>query len=67
MYAECVQDYLDNPEIADGILQSLLGDMQPIATSSSMPVGFAGYYELVGIVSHMVRRIWRWMRTREVL
>lgn len=56
VYAECVKDYLDNPEIADGILQSLLEDMQPIATSSSMPVGFAGYYELVGIVSHMVRR-----------
>ena len=55
-YAECVKEYQDSPDIADGILQSLLEETQPVTTSSPMPVGFAGFYELIGIVSHMVRR-----------
>lgn len=37
-----------------------LEDMNPVKGSSTMPVGFAGYYELIGVVSHMVD-----MRRRE--
>ena len=54
MYQECVKEYEDNPELRNGILQSLLEDEFQIPTSSPVPVGFAGYYELIGIVSHMV-------------
>ena len=56
IYQECVKEYEDNPELKNGILQSLLEDEVCIPTSSAMPVGFAGYYELIGIVSHMVAR-----------
>ena len=54
IYQECVKEYEDNPELKNGILQSLLEDEVCLPTSSTMPVGFAGYYELIGIVSHMV-------------
>ena len=54
-YGSCVEEYHENKDIRDGILQSLLEDMAPIKVSSTMPVGFAGFYELIGIVSHMVR------------
>ena len=30
-------------------------DLLGRTVSSTMPVGFAGFYELIGIVSHMVR------------
>lgn len=53
-YQQCVQEYEDNPELRNGILQSLLEDEFQIPTSSPMPSGFVGYYELIGIVSHMV-------------
>lgn len=53
-YESCVSEYRDNQDIRDGILQSLLEDMNPVKGSSTMPVGFAGYYELIGVVSHMV-------------
>ena len=52
-YQDCVKEYSDNPELKDGILQSLLEDAS-IPTSSAVPAGFAGFYELIGIVSHMV-------------
>ena len=52
-YQDCVREYSDNPELKDGILQSLLED-NSIPTSSAVPAGFAGFYELIGIVSHMV-------------
>lgn len=52
-YQECVKEYQDNPDLKDGILQSLLED-SAVPTSSEVPVGFAGFYELFGIVSHMV-------------
>ena len=54
VYQECVKEYEDTPELKDGILQSLLEEEFQIPTSSPMPAGFAGYYELIGIVSHMV-------------
>lgn len=53
-YESCVSEFRDSPELRDGILQSLLEDATAVNTSSPMPVGFAGYYELLGIVSHMV-------------
>lgn len=53
-YESCVSEYRDNQDIRDGILQSLLEDMNPVKGSSTMPVGFVGYYELIGVVSHMV-------------
>ena len=53
-YRECVKECGDSPELKDGILQSLLDDDVRIQASSEMPVGFAGFYELMGIVSHMV-------------
>ena len=52
-YQDCVKDYGDSPDLKNGILQSLLED-SAVPTSSEMPVGFAGLYELSGIVSHMV-------------
>lgn len=52
-YQDCVKDYEDNPDLKNGILQSLLED-SAVPTSSEVPVGFAGFYELSGIVSHMV-------------
>lgn len=52
-YQDCVKDYGDSPDLKNGILQSLLED-SAVPTSSEMPVGFAGFYELSGIVSHMV-------------
>lgn len=54
-YESCVSEYRDNQDIRDGILQSLLEDASPVKGSSTMPVGFAGYYELIGVVSHMVK------------
>ena len=48
------KEYEDTPELKEGILQSLLEEEFQIPTSSPMPAGFAGYYELIGIVSHMV-------------
>lgn len=53
-YRECVKECGDSPELKDGILQSLLDDDVRIKASSEMPAGFAGFYELMGIVSHMV-------------
>ena len=53
-YRECVKECGDSPELKDGILQSLLDDDVRIKASSPMPAGFAGFYELMGIVSHMV-------------
>ena len=53
-YRECVKECGDSPELKDGILQSLLDDDVRIQASSEMPAGFAGFYELMGIVSHMV-------------
>lgn len=50
-YKECVKEFKENKDIRDGILQSLL---EETTTMGEMPVGFAGYYELIGIVSHMV-------------
>ena len=55
VYQECVKEYEDTPELKEGILQSLLEEEFQIPTSSPMPAGFAGYYELIGIVSHMVQ------------
>ena len=52
-YAECVKEFAESKEIRDGILQSLLEEETEGATGT-MPVGFAGFYELIGIVSHMV-------------
>lgn len=59
LFQECVKEYEDNPELKNGILQSLLEDEVRIPTSSAAPTGFVGYYELIGIVSHMVGIQWR--------
>ena len=53
-YAACVSEFMDSPELRDGILMSLLEDNKAVNTSSPVPAGFAGFYELIGIVSHMV-------------
>lgn len=52
-YAECVKEFAENKEIRDGILLSLLEETGEEAIGD-LPVGFAGFYELIGIVSHMV-------------
>ena len=52
-YAECVKEFAESKEIRDGILQSLLEETATQAMGD-LPVGFAGFYELIGIVSHMV-------------
>lgn len=52
-FAECVKEFAESKEIRDGILLSLLEETGEQATGD-LPVGFAGFYELIGIVSHMV-------------
>ena len=61
-----------SPELKDAMLQSLLDEDVRIRASSQMPAGFAGFYELIGIVSHMVgmerEACWiRATRSREVI
>lgn len=53
-YQECMKECEDSPELKDAMLQSLLDEDVKIRASSQMPAGFAGFYELIGIVSHMV-------------
>ena len=52
-YKECVKEFAESKEIRDGILQSLLEETT-MGAMGELPVGFAGFYELIGIVSHMV-------------
>ena len=63
-YAECVKEFAENKEIRDGILMSLLEETGEEAMGD-LPVGFAGFYELIGIVSHMVGEK-EWGHGREV-
>ena len=52
-YKDCVKEFAESKEIRDGILQSLLEETT-VEAMGELPVGFTGYYELIGIVSHMV-------------